>query len=301
MSIPVAIGQAVLVGDFRSVLTDPTRANDLPSQGILGQYGGVVLTTLLSFVAVTMLTGVLTRILGRAVFGGKITAGEAWRLVRSRLPALFGLVMLIGLVMIAPALALVPLISVVASTAGVGTTMLVTVVGGAVYLAWVLYFYARFAFAAPVVVLERRGVIDSLRRSWNLVTGSFWRVLGIMILAYLIVLLIGYVVNIPFTLIAFIIGWFGDGSVGSIILSTVVFVISGTVSAMISYPIQAGVAGLLYADRRMRSEAFDLVLQTAAIEQQRQGWVHSSADDLWIPGYGQTGHAGPGRDSGGYG
>jgi hypothetical protein len=33
----------------------------------------------------------------------------------------------------------------------------------------------------------------------------------------------------------------------------------------------------------MRAEAFDLVLQTAAIEQQRQGWVHSSADDLWHP------------------
>ena len=52
---------------------------------------------------------------------------------------------------------------------------------------------------------------------------------------------------------------------------------------MITYPFQAGVYGLLYADRRMRAEAFDLVLQTAAIEQQRQGWVHASADELWHP------------------
>lgn len=60
---------------------------------------------------------------------------------------------------------------------------------------------------------------------------------------------------------------------------------------MITYPFQAAVNGLLYADRRMRTEAFDLVLQTAAIEQRRQGWVHASADDLWDPAVTPTGPA----------
>ena len=49
-----------------------------------------MLSYVVSFVAVTLLTGVLMRILGRAVFGGKITAGEAWQLTKGRVPRCSG-------------------------------------------------------------------------------------------------------------------------------------------------------------------------------------------------------------------
>jgi membrane-anchored glycerophosphoryl diester phosphodiesterase (GDPDase) len=151
------------------------------------------------------------------------------------------------------------------------------------YIPYALFFRTRFAFAAPAVVLESRGPLDAMRRSWTLVSGGFWRVLGILLLTSLLVGFIGSILQMPFTIAGTLFGVLGGGGIGTLILAGVLTAIGGTLGAMITYPFEAGVAGLLYADRRMRSEAFDLVLQTAAIEQQRQGWVHSSADELWHP------------------
>ena len=50
------------------------------SAGLVGWLAGIVLT------------GMLTVVVGRAVFGGHIGAGESWDLIRGRLPALLGLV-----------------------------------------------------------------------------------------------------------------------------------------------------------------------------------------------------------------
>jgi hypothetical protein len=52
--------------------------------------------------------------------------------------------------------------------------ILLAVVPGIVFFVW-------FALAGPVVKLERRGPVDALRRSRQLVRGSFWRVFAIVI------------------------------------------------------------------------------------------------------------------------
>ncbi|MER7501294.1 glycerophosphoryl diester phosphodiesterase membrane domain-containing protein [Nonomuraea pusilla] len=293
VSVPVAVGQAFLFGSLDGVLRDPAAAESrlYSASGLLSQYGGTGISYLVTFVVVTLLTGVITRILGRAVFGGKITAGEAWRLTKGRIPALFGVVALTGLILLAP-LALFAVLLVLMVTAAVasdepsglvGPFLGLTVLFVLLYIAYVLFFRTRFAFAAPAVVLEGRGPVDAMRRSWRLVTGDFWRVLGILLLTSLLVGLVSAVLALPFTFAGTLFGMLGAGSAANALVAAVLLAIGGMLSAMLSYPFEAGVSGLLYADRRMRSEAFDLVLQTAAIEQQRQGWVHGSADELWHP------------------
>ncbi|MFD0666027.1 DUF7544 domain-containing protein [Thermocatellispora tengchongensis] len=283
-SIPVAIGNALLYGELGENLDDPGALENATTSGVATQYGSTLISLAVQFVAVTLLTGVLTRILGRAVFGGRLTAGEAWRLVRPRTGALFGLVALTGLIMLAPMVLLaLLLVAVYAGNADPVAALGLTLVFLLLYIPYVLFFTTRFALAAPALVLEGRGVTDSMRRSWNLVTGDFWRVLGILLLTSLLAGLIGSVFTIPFTFVGAFVGLLGGGSTGSIILTAVLITVGATLGSMITYPVQAGVYGLMYADRRMRAEAFDLVLQTAAIEQQRQGWVHASADDLWLP------------------
>ncbi|MDA0632810.1 glycerophosphoryl diester phosphodiesterase membrane domain-containing protein [Nonomuraea sp. MCN248] len=290
VAIPVAVGQGFVFGTMTPYLDESTAfgAGDpaLTSGSLVAQLAGSLVSAAISFVAVTVLTGVLTRILGRAVFGGRITAQEAWRTTKSRLPALFGVVALQGLIMLVPAAVTVAVLA-VAITAGVsaGATIVVFLLMFLLSLAYVLFFRARFAFAPAAVVLEGRGPIDAMRRSWSLVTGQFWRVLGILVLTMLIVGLITTVLQLPFTIAGSLIGILGEGSVGTVVISSVLVAIAGMLGAMLTYPLEAGVSGLLYADRRMRSEAFDLVLQTAAIEQQRQGWVPTSADELWHPSH----------------
>ncbi|GAA3716143.1 hypothetical protein GCM10022224_097230 [Nonomuraea antimicrobica] len=290
-AIPLAVGQAFMLDSVGGALADPESAaaaeQELSSMyGVIGQYGPTLISYVVQFVVVTLLTGVLTRILGRAVFGGNLTAGEAWGLVKGRMPALFGVVGLMAVIMLVPLLVFALLMFAIAASASadsVGMVIGLTLLFIVAYFAYYLFFRTRFAFASSVVVLEGRGPLDAMRRSWHLVTGDFWRVLGILLLTSLLVGLVAGLLTVPFTLAGTMFGMFGAGALSTTIVSAVLIAIGGTLGAMLTYPFEAGVAGLLYADRRMRSEAFDLVLQTAAIEQQRQGWVHASADELWHP------------------
>ncbi|MEO3798809.1 glycerophosphoryl diester phosphodiesterase membrane domain-containing protein [Nonomuraea sp. B1E8] len=290
-SVPLAVGQAFLLNSMGSALADPdslvaTQGELTGLYGFAAQYGGTLLSYAIQFVVVTLLTGVLTRILGRAVFGGKLTAGEAWQLVKGRVPALFGVVGLMAAIMLVPALVFVLLIVAFSLNAGAGDLgwlALLSILFIVVYIGYYLFMRTRFAFASPAVVLEGRSPLDAMRRSWHLVTGDFWRVFGILLLTSLLVGLVAGILSVPFTIAGTLFGMLGAGSAATAVVSAVLIAIGGTLSAMFVYPFEAGVAGLLYADRRMRSEAFDLVLQTAAIEQQRQGWVHASADELWHP------------------
>ncbi|MEU8248177.1 glycerophosphoryl diester phosphodiesterase membrane domain-containing protein [Nonomuraea sp. NPDC048916] len=304
--IPVAVGQMFAFDTMRSALTNPPASAPFSTTdlygGMVAQYGGLFVSMAVSFVVVTLLTGVLTRILGRAVFGGTMTAGEAWQLTRSRIPALFGVVGLMAVIMLVPLLVIAALIAAMImsgatdSSGGRAGLVAVVLVSLVLYLGYALVFKARFAFAAPAVVLEGKGPIDAMRRSWHLVTGDFWRVLGILLLTSLIVGFVAGILEIPFSIFGTLFGLLGDGAVATV-GAAVLIVVGGTLGAMITYPFEAGVAGLLYADRRMRSEAFDLVLQTAAIEQQRQGWVHASADELWHPSNSATSATSPGSTS----
>ncbi|MEV0591252.1 DUF7544 domain-containing protein [Nonomuraea cavernae] len=288
-TIPVAVGQAFSFDSMRASLDSSTPVETSGLYGsLVAQYSGLFVSMAISFVVVTLLTGVLTRILGRAVFGGTMTAGEAWRLTRGRVPALFGVVALMAVIMLVPLLVLGGVVAAMIvsgateSSGGQAALVAVTLVALVLYLGYALVFKTWFAFAAPAVVLEGRGPIDAMRRSWHLVTGDFWRVLGILLLTSVIVVFVAGILEVPFSLIGSLFGLLGEGA-GAAIAAAVLIVVGGTLGAMLTYPFEAGVAGLLYADRRMRSEAFDLVLQTAAIEQQRQGWVHASADELWHP------------------
>lgn len=282
-AIPVSVGQALMVGSLGEALEDPGAVSGM---ALIGQYGGALLSLIIQFIAVTLLGGVLTKILGRAVFGGRITAVEAWRLVRPRVGALFLLVLLTGLILVGPLFVLIPLFLLAAAQAGDPTPLFIaTLVLLLLYIPYALFFSTRLALSAPAVVLERLSAVDGMRRSWRLVSGSFWRVFGIILLITLLAGMIGSVLSVPFTLVGTFIPIFAKGSTGSVILSAVLLTLGTTIASTISYPIQAGVNGLLYADRRMRAEAFDLVLQTAAIEQHNQGWVPATVDDLWLPGY----------------
>ena len=243
------------------------------------------LTAVLAFIVDTVLTGLLTVVIGRSVLGQKITAGEAWQIARPRLPALIGATLLIPLILggIWVVLALVLLILAAVGAPGVVVGGL-AVFGVIVALVLTIWFAIMFRMAGPVVVLEREGPARSLARSWRLVQRSFWRVLGITVLAGLIVLVTAGVLQIPFGLLAGAVGGgnsFLPGTGGSL-LGLLISAVGGIVAGAVARPISAGVAVLLYVDLRMRREGLDLVLQTAAAS------GHTPTGDefasLWRPG-----------------
>ncbi|MET8156019.1 hypothetical protein ABZT47_06585 [Sphaerisporangium sp. NPDC005289] len=294
--LPLSIGQAVYYGSVGEIIADPdtlAAGRELPMGGVIAQFGGALMTLVIQFFLVTILTGMLTRVLGRAVFGGRITIGEAWRLTRGRLPALFGLALLTGLIALAPLVVVGGLLFLLIAGDGPGALIaLVVILSVMGYIAYLVTVSTRFSLAAAAVVLERRGVVEAMRRSWRLVGTGFWRVLGILILTQLLVAMLGYILSLPVTIVSLVVSFGGQGTVAATVVTTVLLTVGGILSSMITYPVQAGVNGLLYTDLRMRAEAFDLVLQTAALDQQRLGWVPATADELWHPSH-AAGGAGP--------
>ena len=228
--------------------------------------GGVV-----SWLAGILLTGMLTVVAGRAIFGSTISAGETWARIRGRLPALIGLVALEcgGLALLA---CVVGGIVGVLAAVGAGAVVILGLPLVLLAVATVVYLYTALSFAPVLIVLERLPVIDSMTRSLALVRNSFWRVLGIRALAWLVVALISAAVAAPFDLLGHLAG---DAE----IVAATVGAVGAAIGTIITAPFSAGVVVLLYTDRRIRSEAFDLVLQSGAAVGPVAG---GSTDYLWL-------------------
>lgn len=107
---------------------------------------------------------------------------------------------------------------------GLGIGFLLLIVPGLILLTF-------WSVGAPAIVVEGIGPIDAFGRSWRLVRGNAWPVFGVIVIAFLIVIVIQAV-------LAAIANPIGNGEVSTWIAS----IISGTITA----PIYALVAAVLY-------------------------------------------------------
>ncbi|MFF8955699.1 glycerophosphoryl diester phosphodiesterase membrane domain-containing protein [Streptomyces sp. NPDC014894] len=243
---------------------------------------GLVPAMLIALIATLFTTALLTVVISRSVLGRPVTLAEAWREARPRL------LQLLGLTLLMPAIATVvgfagALPGILLGGAAGVTLAALGSIAALVVIAWLL---VRFALASPALMLERQGVIASLRRSGKLVQGSWWRIFGILVLTLVLTLLVTMIIAIPFTVIGFV----ADGSGIADLLAgrtpefgwafLIITGIGGVIASAITYPISAGVTVLLYIDQRIRREALDIELARAA----------------GLPGYGaETPGSGPGN------
>lgn len=221
---------AVRVADFGGPLFGRENPNGFsPAAG---------LTLLVTSIGTLVLAGMLTSVAGDAVLGRRTTIGDTWRKVRPRFWALVGAGILGALV---PALGLVACI----------------IPGVFLWVAW--------SFLTPVVVLERVGVGQSIRRSWRLAVPDWWRVFGIRLLAFVIAAVIQSILTIPATLIALgSTGLTNAAEHGFGVWQLAIITLGGIIGGTISTPFTSGVLALLYIDRRMRAEGLDVTLAQAA-------------------------------------
>lgn len=229
----------------------------IDSQQLAAAFGGALLaaavTGVITAVAVLLLTGLITIVVSRAVLGQRLDSKAAWVLLRPTLGRLVAVTLVIPLMVgVAFLVASIPLMLGVTS---LGVLLI------AVALVLTVYVGVRLCLAGTVVVIERSTVRTALRRSWQLVGGAWWRTLGVLVLAGIIVLVVEQIVQLPFTVLA---GGasvlVGPVSAGAILLSTLGAIAAST----ITWPFAAGVTVLLYVDRRIRREGLDLELARAA-------------------------------------
>jgi len=97
-------------------------------------------------------------------------------------------------------------------------------------------------------------------------------VLGIRVLTWVVVVLIAGAVAAPLEFLGHMLG-------GPQLLGATVGAVGAAIGRIVTAPFSAGVIVLLYTDRRIRAEAFDLVLQTGA----RGGSAPAASTDyLWL-------------------
>ena len=282
-AIVVVSTQIITLIGTAGPLAAATRLRSAPADELTG--GDVTawllaagLAGLVGWLTVVLLSGMLAVVVGRAVFGWTIGPGEAWERIRKRLPALIGLVALecVALVILSGLVGLI--VAAVGAAANTPAAVLIAVPLALASIATVVYFDTVLSFAPVLIVLEQLPVIDAITRSFTLVRNSFWRVFGIRLLTRLVVLLIAGAVAAPFDFV----GQLLIGPSGSVLTGATVGAVGAAIGRIITAPFSAGVIVLLYTDRRIRAEAFDLVLQTGAAG----GPVHTQSaaatDYLWL-------------------
>ncbi|MFD4320437.1 hypothetical protein [Streptomyces sp. NPDC058548] len=255
---------------------DATRAEaleqslDATQSSLIGMGPALLVMLMASLVSAALLTIVISR----AVLGRPVSLGAAWKEARPRLLQLIGLTLLLAAM--SAAIVMVGLLPglLIGGAAGAALTFL----GGLGALVAAVWLMIRFSLASPALMLERGGVIQSLKRSAKLVQGAWWRIFGITILTQLLIFVFAIIVAIPFLAIGIMVD--GEGLSGLLSGSSTTFgwpflIVTGigsVITKAITYPISAGVTVLLYVDQRIRREALDLELARAA----------------GIPGYGPT-------------
>jgi hypothetical protein len=208
---------------------------------------GVVSLLVLSVQAAAIVDAMSKRYLGRpTTLADSLRAGlqASVRLILASIVAFVAFVVFVTVAIVALAIA--------GAALGNPLPVLIGVIG-----LFVLIFYviASWMPLPAVVTLEGRGPIDGLRRSWQLAGGARWRILGLLLLMFILQLILGI-------LFAFV--FLGTVAVEGAAKTVLQEVANLAVNALWA-PIQWGVFTLLYYDLRVRKEAFDLQLAAEAM------------------------------------
>lgn len=124
----------------------------------------------------------------RLAIGPATTVGAAISHGARRFPAMLGAMLLLGLLL---ALLMIPLALLLAVTgsltvdqagapSGAGSAILLLAVVAAVLVA------VKFVLTAAVASAERVGPIQILKRSWSLTSGHYWKLLGFVVLLFIV-------------------------------------------------------------------------------------------------------------------
>ena len=264
MLIPITATIVLGVADVLPSM-DPLDPDSGSTTTDVGPMLSTLVSAVFSLLAGIVVTGLVVRTVEQAVVGRPLTAGEAWQRSKGRLLPLLGLTLLVAFgltLVIGFPIAVGVLIAVTVDTA---LGVLLAVLGGVLGVVAAVFLYTRYLLlAAPVLVLEERGVFASLARAGQLSRHDFWRLLGIYLLASLVVSLIGQVIAIPFAIFG-IVGLFvlpeSWGFAAMMLSSHLSTILTGGLLG----PFTGGVLALQYLDQRFRKEGLDIELleQTA--------------------------------------
>ncbi|MGK5642267.1 glycerophosphoryl diester phosphodiesterase membrane domain-containing protein [Streptomyces sp. URMC 126] len=271
--LPVSFGIALTTQALITVvdglwLTDGEALDDLrekasPRQAfdaMTDSLGAMSVSMVAGLVGSILASAMLTVVVSRAVLGRSVSAAEAWHAARPQLARMAGLLCLIPLMLFGVfAVGMAPgllLFSTGAEPAGVALALLGSLAG----LVAMVWLWIRYCLAVPALMLEKQGVIESLRRSAKLVRDAWWRILGVQIVGLLIIFAMAMVVQVPVGVIHVATNGGLDSAASTTWSSLIISGVGAVISSTVALPFMAGVSALIYLDQRIRRESLDVEL-----------------------------------------
>ncbi|MDX1377745.1 MAG: hypothetical protein R3307_02760 [Anaerolineales bacterium] len=251
--VPITILQTASSALLSSSILDftPSAPEEIFSRS--SYWIGMLSTLLLAFLQIFLVQGIATGALAHAVgnsyLGKKTGILEAYRGIGKSLLSLLGALLLLGLFSIAAFL----------------WWVIIPCLGWFTGLGMIVFLAGAIApLTAPAVVLEGNGAFEGVRRAWSLARRRFWPLLGYILVLYLFSLLI---VNGPAGIVgAVLTGAAGSGSFSDpntyFMVTTIIQARVSLVATLIYYPLQMTAFTLIYFDLRVRTEGFDIAIQT---------------------------------------
>lgn len=241
--------------DWASVAPDAAVVGLLESGTVL--VGSLVLST----IGTALLTGVVAHVVHAAALGHLLTLEEAWRRTHGRRWAVLGASLLVGLLALVPVVVVGLLFVGLAAVAPRAVVVLVGLLVVPLALAALALVAVRVGLTTvPVIALEGVGPGRAFGRSLRLTRRSFWRLLGVLLVVFLVG---GIVLNLLTALVA------GAGAVAGSSAGTAgpwielaVLAVAGVVPSALLSAYTAVVAVVLYLDLRIRGEGYDVQLRS---------------------------------------
>lgn len=199
---------------------------------------GFVAVYPLMLLGTMLMWGALVHETSRAVEGGAVDRGEAYRVSLRRLLPSLGAAVLFTLLAV------------------VGLVLLV-VPGILVMLALFATWHA--------VIIEGKGPVAALSRSRELARGAWGRIFGVLLVSYIIVMIPGMVVGVASgvaILGSAVASGDPEAAAGAMGWFTAVNNVLSILISALTTPFMTAAITLLYYDRRVRTEALDLEMAT---------------------------------------
>jgi hypothetical protein len=219
--VPLSILSTIVVG----VIDDTAYDVNAPARESSSADVANLIDNLLGGAAAAIAIAACFRVISSAYLGQRADAGESLRYGLSRL---------------------IPLVAAyLAISIGVGLGLVALVVPG-------IFLAVKWSMTFPVIVAERAGAFQAMRRSWELTRGRWWRVCGALLVVVLISFVLAFVILVAF----------GAAIASSDSISEALFAILITAATIgvltVLYPLTAAVVTVVYYDLRVRNEGFEL-------------------------------------------
>jgi hypothetical protein len=261
-----------------------------------GAWATVILASLvplaLYILGSALLQGVLVVEVARGTLGEKNRMGVLWKAAGRRLwPLIAWFAILLGLYIAALVIVIgvIVLIGMIGGAAVIAAILVGTLVA-LVFAAIAIWLGTKTALVPSIIVLERRGVISSIRRSWLLTNRSFWKTFGVLALIGIILYAATQIITTPVSFIgglatSFLFPTGASEDSGSYIavlvvtygLTLVISLVLGSIAAVV----QSSAVAVVYIDLRMRREGLDLDLMRY-VEARQAGGLNDVADPYLV-------------------